>query len=391
MKSKRKKSVKALVVIHSHPEGYPPTFNAINNLSKHCEKVDVLTTKTMETVYEYDKNVSLLMLPGDTDRFSPVAKSKFRKLLRYIKFLFVLRKMIARNSPDVVILYDNVPFLFYTLASKTIFWGEPIAWYHNHDVSPLAAHKKYSINWFAACSERRSLNLVDMFSLPANERKDHFPMKSFKGEYFFIPNYPSRFFHGAIGVSERKIENEIRLVYPGNICNKHGFEELIDILGETIDGKRLQLTLLGDVRESYKQELIARAKRSNAVNNLKFISRKSYFDIPEILADYHIGWGVNKPMDVTYSTGGTAANKIYEFLALGMPTLVFDNAHYRKHLDEPSVFFTDLSRDSVVKQVREIISDFQATVREARHSFETKFQFEPAFENALNRAIEKSS
>ena len=36
---------------------------------------------------------------------------------------------------------------------------------------------------------------LDLFSLPAIERKDYFPMNELKGQFFYIPNFPSKEFY----------------------------------------------------------------------------------------------------------------------------------------------------------------------------------------------------
>jgi len=99
----------------------------------------------------------------------------------------------------------------------------------------------------------------------------------------------------------------------------------------------------------------------------------------------HIGWAVNKPLDVTYATGGTAANKIYEFLALGMPIILIDNEHYRQYLQGNNwAFFSDLTESSLIEQIQNIIKDYQILSNQARKAFEDNFTFETSFENAIN-------
>ena len=264
----------------------------------------------------------------------------------------------------------------------------PKVWYHNHDVFPLEFYKKYSVNWFGAHTELRLVRKVNYLSLPANERKEHFNLKGFKGKYFFIPNYPSQYIHGNINIRKRIIDNQIRLIYPGNICHKHGFEELIKILCKKVSEKEIHLTLLGDIQEDYRKELIEIVKSINSLDKLHFISRKSYFEIPDILQGHHIGWAVNKPLDVTYSTGGTAANKIYEFIAMGMPVLLYDNDHYKSHLGHlESAFFTDLSEASLMKQIQMIIEDYDKYSKSSRSAFVNNFTFESAFNNAAKEVI----
>jgi len=378
--------MKVLVLNYTHPEGYPPTFNAINNLSKHFDDVYVLSTDTLDTKWKYDNNVILNLLNAEKDRFKAIKKSKWVKLNSYLNYLKTLYKIIKKNKPEVILIYDNVPFLFYYLVSKLmVFTKKPIVWYHNHDIFPLSSYKKYSINWWGAICEQKCLNMATIFSLPANERKEYFPMNTFKGKYLFIPNYPSKYFHGKLSIEAKKIDNKINIIYPGSICEKHGFEEVISILNEKIEGKEIHLTLLGDINDVYKDKLLTIAKQHDTIKNLHFQSRVSYFDVPDVMKTQHIGWAVNKPLDVTYATGGTAANKIYEFLALGMPIILIDNEHYRQYLQGNNwAFFSDLTESSLIEQIQNIIKDYQILSNQARKAFEDNFTFETSFENAIN-------
>ena len=385
--------MKVLVLNYTHPEGYPPTFNAINNLSKNVDEVFVLSTRTLETKWNYSDNVHLNLLDSNTDRFKAVTISKGKKIKTYFNYIKAIYNYIRKDKVDLIIIYDNVPFFFYTIIAKVLPKGKlPVVWYHNHDVFPLSNYKKYSVNWFGAICEQKYLNQASYFSLPANERKEYFKLNEFKGKYFFIPNYPSSYFHGKLKIDTRKSLDRISFVYPGNICFKHGFEDLIPILGEKVDEKELHLTLLGDVKPKYKEELIALANKHNVSNHVHFIGRNSYFDVPKVMTEHHIGWAVNKPLDVTYSTGGTAANKIYEYLALSMPIVIFDNEHYREYLDNNDwAFFSDLSKDSLLEQIKDIVKDYNNLSQQARESFENNFTFEEAFNKALQTVLKEIS
>jgi hypothetical protein len=377
--------MKVLVSIYTHPEGYPPTFNAINNLSKKADHLSVLATETLDTRWNYDSNVRLHLLPSEKDRFKAMRRSKKEKLMTYIGFCRAYLRIIKSEKPDVILIYDNVALLLYYLIHFFIPSKlKPKLWYHNHDVFPLSSYKKYTINWFVAWLEQNRLDLVDYFSLPAQERKSFFKMERFRGQYFFIPNFPSEYFHGKLKLENKKLNDQINLVYPGNICFKHGFEELIPCLGKKVNGKELHLNLIGDVKKDYKQELLILASKHNCEKFLHFVGRISYFDVPKSLSSCQIGWAVNKPLDATYATGGTAANKIYEFVALGMPIILFDNAHYRQYLEKHAwAHFTDLSETSVLEQIKSIDDAYDEKSKLAFQDFKRHYSFESHFDEAL--------
>ncbi len=378
--------MKVLVLNYTHPEGYPPTFNAINNLSKHFEKVIVLSKNNLPTVWNYDSNVNLILQDEIQNRFKSELKSKFSKFKSYLNYVVTFRKLIIKEKPELLILYDALPLFFYYLIKPTIRQSnQPKVWYHNHDINPLSFYKKYSTNWFGAVIEQKKINIASYFSLPAIEREKYFPLASFSGKYYFIPNYPSKYFHGELNNKQKIINDKINIVYPGNISEKHGFEELIPILKEKVHKKELHLTLVGDIRQEYKKYLTEIAKNSGTLHHLHFHDRVSYFKVPEMMSTQHIGWAVNKPLNITYTTGGTAANKIYEYLALGMPIILYDNLHYREHLDGNNwALFSDLSKESLLKNIESIDQNFDKMSLESRKSFESHFTFESAFESTIH-------
>ena len=73
-----------LVLHYTHPEGYPPTVNAIHSISKQVDKLTVLSTDTLPTKWNYEENVNLVLLKGSHNRFKHVNRSKLDKIKSYL-------------------------------------------------------------------------------------------------------------------------------------------------------------------------------------------------------------------------------------------------------------------------------------------------------------------
>ena len=56
-----------LVLHYTHPEGYPPTINAIHSISKQVNKITILSTDTLPTKWKYEKNVRSASPPPKPD------------------------------------------------------------------------------------------------------------------------------------------------------------------------------------------------------------------------------------------------------------------------------------------------------------------------------------
>lgn len=376
-----------LALHFTHPEGYPPALNAINCIAKKATKLTILTTDTLPTKWKYAKNIDLKLIDGEHDRFKFVNRSKFEKFKTYFLYIKKVRSFVKKENIDLVIIYDDVPFFLYLLATILLKKNYKL-WYHNHDVYPLSSFKKYGINWWGAYTRDNYFNKIDYFSLPAIERKKMFPLSTFRGKFFFIPNYPSKNF---IDLNEPLTinEKELRIVYPGSPSNKNGFKELIDVMETKINTKTITLTIIGEVNPNYKTELFEYAKSKNIANQLRFVDRIPYTEMTHELKKYHIGWAVYKPVDLSVATAGSSSNKIYEFLANGLPIVVFDNEHHREYLEQcKAAFFCNLSSENILNVLTAIDSNLLMLSTDAKKEFEQKYQFEFKFEEALNEVVQ---
>jgi len=374
-----------LILHYTHPEGYPPTINAIHTISKQVDKVTILSTDTLPTKWKYEENTNLILLKGNHNRFEHINRSKFEKIKDYFNYTYNLYKHLKKENINLLIIYDSVPFLFYRIASHFLRINFKV-WYHNHDVYPLSKYKKYSVNWLGAKSVQKHFNTIDFFSLPAIERKKMYPLTTFKGKFFFIPNYPSKNF---VASSLKKFitpdTHQIKIVYPGTPSHKNGFNELIDAMADPINNKTVTLTLTGEIAPNFIEEIKNYARKKGIETQVFFEKRIAYAEISNYLTHFHIGWALYKPVDLSVATAGSSSNKIYEFLANGLPIIVFDNEHHHQYFDncEP-VFYSNLSKSSIRKQIESIDNKFVYLSQLAKKEFKTNYQFEDKFEQVFN-------
>jgi glycosyltransferase involved in cell wall biosynthesis len=380
---------KVLVLHFTHPEGYPPALNAINCLSERVDSLKIITTDTLPTNWKYDANVRFALIEGEHDRFEFVKRSKLVKLNRYFQYISLIRSSIKIEKPNLVVIYDNVPFLLYLFATLFLRKKHKL-WVHNHDIYPGSHYSKYSINWFSFYAIQKFFNQIDCFSLPALERKKMFPLDQFKGKFFFIPNYPSKKIINTKG-DRRANWNEnkhLKVVYPGSPSIKNGFEELIKTMNVRINEKLITLTIVGETNTSYKNDLYAYAKLFGVEDQLFFVNRVPYTEMPNFLSNYHIGWGMYKPLDLSVATAGTSSNKIYEFLANAMPIVVYDNEHHRQHLSNTAAtFFSDLSTKSIRDLFVQIDANYTELSAAALSEFNLKYKFEQRFDKVADEIL----
>jgi glycosyltransferase involved in cell wall biosynthesis len=374
-----------LIIIYAHHEAFPPTLNGIIYLAKKFDKIFIIHKNTLQTDFELPENC-FLVCNEEYNSVKDILKLSFKKKIsQFIKFSLLVRKIKKKQNPTHVIVYDSVALLCNYL-SNILKQREFKLWYHNHDIVETNKVRKFSILWFAGKLEFRAMRQIQLFSLPAQERKQYFSIPA-TCKYFFIPNYPLREFYQNF-LKKENIESEIRLIFQGSIGPNHGIEEIITILNEKIDNCELKLVLKGSIDEDYKNTLITTSQKLGVEKSITFLGFTPYKYVPEVASNCHIGLAIHKGNDVMNRTLGTSSNKIYEYAALGLPVILFDNSHFKEHLDKFKwTFFTDCTKESLLIIITTIKKKYSDYVDSAICDFQKSLNFELVFSEAVNEFL----
>jgi len=366
--------------IYFHPEAFPPTLNATDELSKIFDTVYLLYRPHLTNEWNFDSNVRLVASGEKMSVQRQEHSSIYKKAIFFLGFTRKLYLLIKKHRPKVVLLYDAIPLFSYYLVKK-IIRHPPIVWYHNHDVADKSGLNKFSIGWFSASFEHKMFPYIDIFSLPSEERKQYFPMDLLKGKYFFLPNLPSWKFYGQFkGVHKDQLS--IRVLFQGSIGPGHGIEELMNLMPFNISGKPVKLVLKGFLKEPFKIILNKIIDERSLRDNVEIHGVTSYKEVPRLTSSCHIGIAVFTKADIMNKTLGTASNKIYEYAACGLPVLYYESEHYSRHLSNYKwAVPTDLSPNSLTKSIEYIDANYTDLSIAARSDFETKLKFEIVFKN----------
>jgi glycosyltransferase involved in cell wall biosynthesis len=368
-----------LVIIYSHPEYYPPTLSAIENLSPLYRDIYVLHRNLHGFNWKYPENVHLI---GPKKQYNPREVEMagiMRKLGWYLAFAGKLLSTMKKYKPDTMLIYDFLAILAYRL----IYFFAPkpqITWYHNHDVAEKQYIKKNTISWWSWQSEKWIFPKLEVFSLPSMERKICFPMQLLEGRFFFLPNFPSSLIYRTNGHDQRYQDPVYKILFQGSIGPLHGLEELIPLLNEKIAGRQLALVLKGFISPSYLAQLRSIALQNDVSDRLVYIGPTDYRQVIDNGITCHIGIGIHKKNDIMNQTLGTASNKIYEYAALGLPVILYDNAHFREILGKFDwAFFTDTSKSSLKQCLEDIILNYPSLSEHAAADFKRQLSFEHYF------------
>lgn len=366
-----------VIAIYFHPEAYPPTLNAIGELSDCFDQVTVVHRPHLKGNWNYPSNVKAVASGKHISSVNQEKAFLLQKIGFFIafagSFLFACRK----EKPVLILVYDNLSLLAYRLIRP--FLHKHKVWYHNHDVTELNLIRKYSIGWFAAKCELKAFKYLDIFSLPTNERLPYFPMKKFKGKYFVIPNYPAKKFYQQF-YYPKELSQPVKIIFQGSIGPYHGIEEIIPLLKETINGYSLELVLKGPCREEYRKLYLDIARKHHVTNKLIFLGVTPYNEVPVASASCHIGIGILAKQDVMNTTLGTASNKLYEYAAVGLPVIYYNQVNFTQHLDKFSwAFPAELISKNIKEKISVILQSYPQLSSAAHKDFTQKLNFEVSF------------
>jgi hypothetical protein len=365
---------KILVLIYSHPEYYPPTLNAIEELSKTFKLVRLIYRPFLKTKWKFADNVILKSSGKSISRRDSMNTNFIAKIFFYVQYTWNVLFSIITKKYDTILVYDHLPMLSLYII-RPILNKKTLLWYHNHDVPDSKNLKKYSLGWGALKSQDKLLKYLDLFTLPSAERIKHFNIAE-RTKVFVIPNYPSKKRYSRI-IDMTKQDDQIELIYQGTISTGHGLEEITHAINTSKELLNCNLKLIGHISSEFKRQL----ENQNIKNKIDYKGYIPYSDLPDITTKCHIGLAINIPKEIIYQTGGSASNKIYEYAACGLPILYFDDPHYNAYLSKYEwAFATDLTVKSIEKCILEIMKKYEYLSKKAKTNFETKLNFETAFE-----------
>ena len=369
---------------YTHPELYPPVLAAVEQLESHTSGITILTRRMLESRWTYPSNVTLHYVNDEPYKGFEIEQiSVSKKIRHFLRFVKQLKALLKAKQSKVLMVHDVIPlFAAYILRHFLKRRGIKI-WYHNHDVTDISKAGTYSLMGIAARFEDKAFAYIDCFSLPAKERLHHFPIERLKNEPIILPNYPLRRFYNSAQPSS-SIKGNIKLVYQGSIGPGHGLETLVLLLGHEINGQKVELHLVGKMRPAYKAQLSKLALEHKVEDYLMIHGMQPFSTLPLYLSQFDIGLAIHEPYNVTYATGGSASNKIYEYAACGLPVILYDNPHYKEYLEARDwTFFTEITVKSLKTTIVKIQKDFASAAKAAREDFEQHYNFETMFGTKL--------
>lgn len=375
-----------VIGIYYHPEVFPPTLNAVNELTDCFNSISIIYRPNLKGTWKYPANVKVIPSGSFISSADQENSGAIRKIVFYARFVYDLLCECLAGRPRVILLYDNIALLAYRIVRPFLFFRHKV-WYHNHDIAEIERTRKFSVGWFACKSEIVYFKKIDLFTLPTGERMRFFHVDELKGQYFILPNYPSRKFYSKF-YTPKLIKNDIILIFQGRISEDHGLEEIIRLLKTNIGGRQLKLVLKGHCSDLYKNHLLRIAADSGVEELIEIIGFTPYEEVPLVTTGCHIGIAIFAKTDVMNSTLGKASNKIYEYAALGLPVIYLEHSGVSSVLNQFEwAIPVALSLDSIKAGIEKIIENYKYYSAMAHTAFNEQMNFESYFEGVRQYLI----
>ena len=128
-----KKLKNIVIAIYYHPEAYPPTLNAVSELSKEFDNIYLLYQPHLQDSWNYPENVHLIRRKKQMTVKEQTELNILRKASMFLSFTFSFLKICLKVKPIVILVYDPFPLLSYHYIRIFLKFKHKV-WYHNHDV-----------------------------------------------------------------------------------------------------------------------------------------------------------------------------------------------------------------------------------------------------------------
>jgi hypothetical protein len=95
-----------LVGIYYHPEAFPPTLNALQELSDCFDTIEVICRPHINGTWQYPKNVSVMPAGHQMSSSEQEESSTLKKALFFLHFTYHFFKTGIKKRPVTCLLYD---------------------------------------------------------------------------------------------------------------------------------------------------------------------------------------------------------------------------------------------------------------------------------------------
>lgn len=282
-------------------------------------------------------------------------KSRFlRAVIGSMKILFVTLKL----RPTIVHFHDPelIPF-----AMLLRLFGLKIIYDVHEDLPKQILSKDYIkpiylrkiVSGLASVIEAVAGILFSRIIVTTTKIEDRFP----KHKTALVRNYPKLEILSANGIG-KKSRTHFVISYAGSLTKSRGIIDLVNAMEFLPDTYKMQF--LGSFQPP---RLEGECKALEGWQKCEYLGRVPHSQIGEYISSAHLG--VQMMHDIPNYTGGIAT-KIFEYLAVGVPTLMSDTPERRSNYHSLTLFAEPANPEDIASKIRYIRNNYTNVLEQAK-------------------------
>ena len=314
---------RVLYVQYTNPALYPPLLHSIRLLADAGCDVRLVGIDTMA------RDLATPFPAGVTARLLPAEAPGWRQKVSYARFARATMREARAFRPHWIYASDALS----TPAVKLVVPGARSGLvYHEHD-APVEAWQPHTASWFMrrVMSARRDVaRRADLCVLPNAARAESFRETTGRADVTVVWNCPRR--EEAASEPRRAASRRTRVLFHGSIVPARLPLSVVDAL--TLVPPDVDLVFVGYEtlgHPGYVRAVLDHARARGVEARVKYagvLSRSGLLDLGST-ADVGLALLPTSSTDSNEAHMAGASNKVFEYLARGLPVLVADTAEWR--------------------------------------------------------------
>jgi len=378
-----------LVVFYADPDRYPPTYSAVCLLAQHF-RVRIICRKTADppsVTWPEGVRVDRIGLGGAAAR--RMQASHAGKIAEFFHFAWAVRSALAAERPRLVYAYESHALVTLRLGGCQA----PIV-YHRHDLEELGPIDRRSLGGWALLWARRLGRSADLVVMPEKQRLIDY--QRFVGDDrpgIVVPNFPLRASFPPPDDWRRVFEErarQVEVLFRGGIGRDNGVLEIVRAIPHL--DRSISLRLCGEAAPDFLRQIEALAAELGVADRVRYDGYVPYPRLNRETLRASVGVALYRPTNINLRHSASAANKLYEYAACGVPIIVPDQPSLRSFLaGEPWVAHVDAHDPAdVARAIEALISTregYEARCLAARRAFEERFNYDVVFQPLLSTIL----
>jgi len=376
------------LAIYANPDYYPPIINGIKLLSEEFDIILICRNQD-ESNLDYPDNVKVRRLGSFKTAREKEIQPGICKFWEYLIFTLWVAADFTFYRCRIIYVYDMhsllAVFLARCLSRKTTIV------YHNLDLTELGDTK--GVNRLLKRTELYLSRRVDKVVFPDINRAKFFQNEAGLPELPLIvmnnPLFMSQLPDNKLreNLSARGIPSDTRvIVYQGMIGEDHG---LLTIVKSMVSWPQNSVFALSGLvhRPEFMFKLKEQVDKLNLSQRVIYLPFLPYHKLFSYTVGAYLGVALFEAKDVSQFFVTGATNKIYEYLAMGVPVITNEAPHFREILDPSFTYFVRPdSVNGIASAINSAFGDVESYRRKslaAREAHLKKFNYEAQFKPIL--------